>query len=156
MRTIHYQLTHNEAAGTAFRRRMARPSVWAFMAVLLVIALGLALVGSFAREAAPYFAIVALVYPFALYFGLSSAISRAPWLTAPTTLEFDDQGIRMSMGDVANEMRWRVFTRWTRTQEHFFLYPGSGPNALTIPLRAFDPPTLDDFTRRLERIGRAV
>lgn len=156
MPTIQYQLTHNEVVGTAFRRRMARPSVWVFMGTLAVVALALALMGRPAIDAAPYFLGIAAVFPFAMYFGLSTAISRAPWLTAPTTLEFDDAGVRMKMGDLGQEMPWRIFLRWSRSPEHLFLYPGRGPNALTVPVHAFDGTTLEEFVRYLERMGPAT
>jgi hypothetical protein len=154
--TVRYQLAQAEAVGAAFRRRMARPALWGFEALLVLVALGLALAGPSASAYAIIFLVIAVAQPFLMYAALSAAVGRVPWLTAPTTLEFDDAGIRMSMGDVANEMRWSVFARWTRTREHFFLYPGAGPNAITIPLRAFDDATLADFTRHLERIPRTA
>lgn len=155
MPTIHYQLTHNEAVGTAFRRRMAQRGLWAFEGAMLFVALSLTLMGPPGDGYALIFSAIAIAMPFAIYFALSTAISRARWLMRPTTLEFDEKSLRMSMGDVRQEVGWTVFQRWTRTPEHFFLYPGSGPNALTIPVRAFDAATLEDFTRRLESLGPA-
>ena len=152
MTTVHYQLTYNEALGTAFRRRVLRPRFWIIQSVDLVVAVALWLAGPPLSYFAFIFAVLALVFPFLLYIAIANRISSTRWVTAPTTLEFDDETLRLSMGDVRNEIRWRAFQRWERGRDHFFLYPGPGPQALTIPVRAFDPAALEHFTGQLALI----
>jgi hypothetical protein len=93
--------------------------------------------------------------PVLFYFAIARVISGAPWLTAPTTLEFDDAGVRIAAGDVRTELPWYAFRAWSRGREHNIQLFGRTGAPLTVPLRAFDAATLADFTRHLERIGTA-
>src|SRR4051795_12527640 len=91
--TIHYQLTYNELLRAAFRRRLRRPVFLAIVGMLLLMALSLALTGPPGSAYALVFLGLALLHPVVLYIALATALARAPWLTAATSLEFDEDGV---------------------------------------------------------------
>jgi hypothetical protein len=151
--SVRYQLTSGEAVGTAFRRRMLGAPRLALNAFMLVVGVALVLAVPEGRIVGVALIVFVVATPILFYFAIARVISGTPWLTAPTTLEFDDAGVRLAAGDAHLALPWSAFRAWSRGREHIFLLFGRTGAALTVPLRAFDGATLEEFTRHLERIG---
>ncbi len=154
MDTVTYEMTASELVHAAFARKLRDRR---FVVNVTIVVLALAVLLAYGVLPVP-FAFLCLAYPplaaFVMYRAITRLVARSPWLTAPTTLRFDERGLRMSAGDYGNEVAWSGFGAWRESPEHYVLYLGRSQAAITLPKRAFDTAQAQRLRRHVETIAR--
>jgi len=153
MTTIHYQLTRKEAMRSIMRRRMFSPLRLWIQGLFILAGLALFTLPGPAPDVGFFLIVLMIAMNVLSYLALSKVVDKAPWVTAPATLTYSDSRIAIEAGDIRQEYGWSAFGRWERTREHFLLFPGRLEAAIHVPMRAFTPAQLDEFTTLLRKIG---
>lgn len=153
MDTVTFEMPAGELVHAAFVRKLRERR---FLTNVAVVVFAMAALVAFGVLPVP-FAFLCLAYPplaaFALHRAIARFVEQSPWLTAPTTVRFDEHGLRTSAGDFGTEVAWSGFGSWLETRDHFVLYLGRGQAAMTLPKRAFDTAQAQRFLRHAEAIG---
>jgi hypothetical protein len=150
--TVKYQLTRDELVSSAFRRKVMRPRFLALLAILLLAGFAMLAMGDVLVYVGAFCIAYAFLAPLQLFLALDRFVKGTAWLTAPTTVDFDETGLTISAPGHRFQLAWPSFHSWWETERHVFVSPDqAGETAITIPKGAFAPRELEALYANLER-----